>query len=185
MIKLYGFPGTRSSRVQWLLEEAGAPYELVVVDLRKGEHKQPGHVARHVHGLVPAFEAFPAAKLAPPAGTPERARYYQYVVYAVSTLDSSVIPTYLQERLVPEGKRDASVIDKGKATFAEAATFLSRELGSGPYLLGDAFTAADVAVGYDLALAAQIGLLDDHADLRQYVGRLVERPAFKKAHPQR
>jgi hypothetical protein len=37
-----------------------------------------------------------------------------------------------------------------------------------------------VAVGYDLTLAAQIGLLSDQPGLREYAGRLADRPAFKK-----
>lgn len=201
MIKVYGFPGTRSSRVQWLLEEANVPYELVVIDLLKGEHKQPEHLARHVHGLVPVLEdgpvrliesaamcmhvadANPQAKLAPPVGTPERARYYEHVVYAVSTLDESAIPLYLQERFVPEDKRDTKLMERARETLAKSCEFLERELGAGPFLLGDQFSAADVAVGYDLALAAQVGVLKGHDALERYVARLVERPAFRKAHP--
>jgi glutathione S-transferase len=203
VIKLYGFPGTRSSRVQWLLEEAKAPYELVVVDITKGAHKQPEHVARHPHGLVPAYEdgslrliestamclhvadSFPDAKLAPAPGTPERARYYELIAYTLSTVDDAVVPTYLQLRFTPEEKRDAALIAKNKATFETAANFFVRELGKGPFMLGAAFSAADVIVGYDLALAAQIGLLEKHPTLSEYTARLIERPAFKKAHPAR
>lgn len=205
MIKLFGFPGTRSSRVQWLLEEAKAPYELVVVDVMKGGHKQPEHVARHPHGLVPAFadtdtsleliesaamclhvaDCFPEAKLAPPLGTKERARYYELVIYTVSTLDPAVIPTFLQLMFTPEDKRDVALIEKNKATFEVATGFLTRELGKGPFLLGESFSAADVALGYVLALAAQIGLLEKHPTLADYSARLVQRPAFKKIHPSR
>jgi glutathione S-transferase len=200
MIKLFGFQGTRSSRIQWLLEEAKAPHELAVVDLRTGAHKQPEHLARHPHGLVPAYEegslrliesaamclhiadSFPDAKLAPALGTPERAKYYELIVYAVSTLDNAVLPTYLQLKFVPAEKRNTALIEKNKATFETAAPFLTRELGKGPFLLGDAFSAADVTVGYTLAYAAEIGLLEKHRELADYVARLVERPAFKKAH---
>lgn len=41
MMKLYGTPNTRSTRVAWALEEAGAEYEFIPIQLAKGEHKQP------------------------------------------------------------------------------------------------------------------------------------------------
>ena len=37
MIRIYGFPRTRTIRVLWALEEIGAEYELAKVDLMKGE----------------------------------------------------------------------------------------------------------------------------------------------------
>jgi hypothetical protein len=41
MIKVFGFPNSRSRRVVWALEEAGVDYEYVKVDLFKGEGWQP------------------------------------------------------------------------------------------------------------------------------------------------
>lgn len=200
MIKLHGFPGTRSSRIQWVLEEAKAPYELVLVNLLEGAHKKPDYLAaHHPHGLVPAFEdgslrliesaamsmhiadKFAEAKLAPAPGTPERARYYELVTYAVSTLDETIIPMYLHTKVLPEAARDPKIIERGRPVAKTACEFLTKELGAGPYFLGEQFTAADAAIGYDLALAAQIGLLEGFPALQQYVGRIVERPGFKKA----
>jgi glutathione S-transferase len=202
MIKLYGFPGTRSSRVQWLLEEAQLPYELELVDVMSGGHKKPEHVARHAHGLVPALEDgdlriiesaamclhvadLAEGKLAPAVGTADRARYYQWVVYAASTLDPTIIGAYMQLRFVPAEHREAKVVEQSKKTFAICAGVLTEALGSKPYLLGEALSAADVVVGYDLALAHQLGWLDEHPTLKSYTERLVARPAFQKAHPQR
>ena len=34
MLKLYHSPQTRSSRMVWLLEEIGAPYEIEYLDIR-------------------------------------------------------------------------------------------------------------------------------------------------------
>ena len=41
MLKLYGCPNTRSMRVAWALEEAGAEYDYEPVILLKGEGAVP------------------------------------------------------------------------------------------------------------------------------------------------
>ena len=91
-MKLFGFKGTRSNRVEWMLQELGVTYDFVKVDLLTGEHKTADHVRRHGHGLVPALEdgnvrmiesaaaclyladTFADKKLAPAVSPPERAR---------------------------------------------------------------------------------------------------------------
>ena len=40
-MKLYGCPNTRSMRAAWALEEAGAQYDYVLVDLFKGAGRAP------------------------------------------------------------------------------------------------------------------------------------------------
>ena len=46
-MKLYHSPQTRSVRPRWLLEELGAPYELVTLDMPKQDHKTAGSVTRN------------------------------------------------------------------------------------------------------------------------------------------
>ena len=103
-MKLYYAPQTRAGRVRWMLEEIGAPYELVRLDMSKGDHKKPEYMKIHPHGAVPAladgdlamFESaaicayladkFPEKRLAPPVGTPPRGLYYQWMIYSMATL---------------------------------------------------------------------------------------------------
>jgi glutathione S-transferase len=199
-MKLFGFKGTRSNRVEWMLREVGADYDLVKVDLLRGEHKAPDHARRHAHGLVPAFEdgdvriiesaaatlyvadKFVDKGFAPSSGTAARARYYQLAFYAVSTLDETVIPLFFQKCILPPEKQTPAIVDAKLPVWETAAAFLERELGDGPFFLGQSFTAADVIVGYDLDLAAKAGLLEGHPKLAAYVDRVRSRPAFEKAY---
>lgn len=200
MMKLFGFRGTRSSRVEWLLQELGADYELVKVDLLTGEHKKPEHAKRHAHSLVPALEdgdvriiesaamclyladKFADKGLAPAPSSPERARYYQLAVYAVSTLDTTVVPLYFHKVIYPPERRSAELVAEKTPTWETAAAFLTEQLGDAPYFNGATFGAVDVIVGYDIALAMKSGLLDKHPALAAYAERVTSREAFKKAH---
>ena len=198
-MKLYHAPRSRSVRPRWLLEEIGTPYELVTLDLAKGEHKTPAHLAVHPHGAVPAlvdgdvqlFESaaicayladkFPDARLAPPVGTPARGLYYQWLVYAIATLEPPVLQVFLNTVRLPEAERSAAAAAEGRTRFAEVAAVLERALAAKPFLLGDRFTAADVMIGSTLAWAQAFGLLEGRQTLQAYVGRLSARPAFQRA----
>ncbi|CAF2052624.1 unnamed protein product [Rotaria magnacalcarata] len=47
---------TCTQRVRCVLEEMGLPYEIFLVDLSKGEHKQTTHLAIQPFGQIPVLE---------------------------------------------------------------------------------------------------------------------------------
>ena len=56
-ITLYGFDGSTYVRtVRMLLNEKGAKYEQMPVNVLKGEPRQPEHLARHPFGKVPVVD---------------------------------------------------------------------------------------------------------------------------------
>jgi glutathione S-transferase len=198
-IQLHGLPGTRSTRAAWLLEELGIPFESKRVDLMKGEHKGPGHLALQPHGLIPAIDLghgsmiesaamclaladqHPDKGLAPALTSPARARYYEAIVYAVSTLDETVIPIYFHKKVLPEPARDPKVVEAKLPTWKVSAELLTKRLGDRKFIVGDSFTAADVVVGYDLILAMEVGLLEGFPKLKAYTETLLGRAATRKA----
>ena len=119
--------------------------------------------------------------LAPALTSPLRARYYEAIVYAISTLDESVIPIYFHKKVLPEPARDPKVIEAKLPTFKIAADLLTKRLGDRKFIVGDAFSAADVVVGYDMILALEVGLLEGYPKLKAYTESLLGRPAIKKA----
>ena len=200
-IQLHGVPGSRSTRVAWLLEELGVPYEQQQIKFREGEHKQPAHLARQPHGLVPSVDLGHGTMiesaaiclaladkhadkhLAPALDAPERARYYEAIVYAVSTVDETVIPIYFHTKVLPPDKRDPKVVDAKTPTWKIAADLLTKRLGDRQFIVGNKFSAADIVVGYDLVLALEIGLLAGYPQLTAYAQRLTQRPTFAKVFP--
>jgi len=195
-IELFGFPGTRSNRVQWLLEELELPYEFHKLALFEGEHKRPAHLERHPHGSVPAMSdgdlrliesaamilhlVDKAGKLAPPVGTEQRARFYQFVIYAPATLDEHAIQFFFHTVLFPEARREPEKAERAKPHIVTGLDYLTRELGDRAYLVDGEFSAADITLGYTLDLIAKAGLLEGRPTMQAYFERLAARPAFQK-----
>ena len=59
--------------------------------------------------------------------------------------------------------------------------YMEAELGDGPYLTGESFSAADIMMGYVADVADERGHLVNHPKLRTYLTRLSERPAYRRA----
>lgn len=84
----------------------------------------------------------------------------------------------------PEQRVDA-VAQRGRERFAARAEMLADALGEGRYLLGDAFSGADIAIGYCCNWGAYTGMLAEHPRLVAYYERLRERPAMRAVFPAR
>lgn len=197
-MKLYGFPQTRSHRVRWLLEELEVPYEFVLVDVRSGAHKTPEHLALHPHGSIPVLvdgedtiiescaavlhlaDKFGDRGLAPPAG--QRAAYYKWIVYIAATLDEPAVETLFHTRILPPERRRPELAQRHRGTCETAVGFIAAGLAGRTYLLGDAFSAADVVVGYSLNILDTCGFVRGAPTVAAYLDRLRERPAYRKVY---
>jgi glutathione S-transferase len=107
-MKLYFNPQSRAVIAKWILDEAGADYEIVPIDFEKQEHKAPAFLEINPAGKLPALvdgstrlfenpaiclyvaEKFPSAKLAPLVGSSERGRYLSLMVYSTAQLEPSM-----------------------------------------------------------------------------------------------
>lgn len=193
-MRLYFNKFTRATRPRWLIEEAGLPCEIVNVDLVAGDHKKPEYLAIHPHGKLPAlvlddgtaviesaaitmFLADLAPGLAPAPGSAERARYYQWIVYAVVTMEPAVAKAFYEGR---KPAPDAAVQAEALADFGAAAKVVTAALEGRDWLLGE-FSAADIMMGSLLAWARSVKLLEGWPALQAYVARCMARPAFSRA----
>jgi glutathione S-transferase len=186
MPRLFHMPGSRSNRVLWLLEEIGAPYELTLIT--PPERRSAEHLKRHPLGRVPALELddgttifesaaillqladlHPATGLFPPPGSTERARAYQWILFAMTELDASLYPWL-------RAIRSETQPEPWQGRFAKAATALEAALGADDWLLGE-FTVADIPCVGVLGSAHSRGLLTTWPALCRYVERGESRPA--------
>lgn len=190
-MRLYHVPATRSLRVLWALEEAGAPFELTV--LEPEERRTEAHRARHPLGRVPVVEedggfvfesgalclhvadSYPDARpIAPPASR-ERALVYQWALFTMTELEANFVD------FARSGDTEPQRAEAATERFRTAAEVVERALDGHDYLVGDRFTVADVICGELLGVAGRRGLVEGLPNVEAYLERLAERPARKRA----
>jgi glutathione S-transferase len=190
----YYNPKSRASMVRWMLEEVGASYTQVLVDLEKGDHKTPEFLALNPMGKLPTIvhkgvvvtetaaimaylaDAFPGAGLAPATSDPRRGAYYRWLFFGGSCFEPAMIDVMMKRPPVQKSMA-------GWGDFDDVKAALKAALATGPYLLGDQFTAADVYIGSELNWSMMFGApgIKDEPVFTAYVDRLKARDAFKRA----
>jgi glutathione S-transferase len=118
-------------------------------------------------------DAFPLAGLAPKAGDNDRAAYLTWLVYADSVFDPAVAARAQGWNYV------ASNFSFG--SFEDMVANVERRLQQSPYIAGDRFTAADVAMAGNIAYVMGQKWLPEKQAFVDYVARATQRPAAKRA----
>jgi glutathione S-transferase len=190
MITLVHSPRSRSSAFLWLLEEAGEPYQIQYVSIRRGDGSGSLDAANpHPHGKVPLLlddgavifeqsaialyvaDKFPRAGLGPTVGDPARGNFVSLLAYYSGVVEPSFTSKFMQVA-VPRGT--AGWVDSN-----EVMDFINARLGKHPYITGEKFTTADVLYASAFALFMDSPLLEGKRtqQLKDYVARCVSRPA--------
>lgn len=190
-MKLYYCPQTRAFTSLWMLEEVGQPYERVRVDLRAPGHPTDAYLEINPMGKVAALEdgglgfgetaaillyvadKFPRTGLAPAPTDPRRGRFLQWLMFTPSTLE----PAIFERR----AGTPANSFSSGWGDYERATAALERALAPGPWLFGDAFTAADLYLASSLDFTMQFGLLDRRPAFEAYAARAKQRPSHARA----
>ncbi|MFO1084890.1 MAG: glutathione S-transferase family protein [Reyranellaceae bacterium] len=193
-IVFYHNPRSRSQMVHWMLEEAAAPYRIVPIDFEKGEHKTPSFLALNPMGKLPTIvhrgvvvtetaaiiayiaDTFPAAGLAPSPGEALRGAYYRWLFFGAGCFEPALLDRMMNR---PEVERKSAV---GWGSYDEVLAALEAALSTGPWLLGDRFSAADIYVGSEIRFAMMFGApgLKGEKVFDDYVARLSARPAARR-----
>lgn len=198
MIRVYNFArGARGLRIFWQCEEMGLPYEVKVVPFPFPDDyralnpaggvpflEDDGGVAINESVAIMLYLAqrYGPTPLLPSGDDPAAlARVLQMTVLSEATLGGGMNTLMSAHFAAPDAdKRNWSVLGL-EARMAHALGYVSDVLGDQPYLAGEAFSLADIAVSTALGVwrGALNGEIPDR--LAAYRERLAARPAYQRA----
>ena len=195
MLKLYYSPGACSLSPHIALRELGIPFDLEKVDLRE-KKTASGADYRTINpkGYVPALalddgrvltegvaiiqylaDLAPELHLAPPSGTFERVRFWEWLNFIATELHKGVSPLYR-----PQATEDLKQFLRERV--AQRLAFMGHHLEKNTFLMGERFTVADGYAYY--TLRTWTGFLKGELptqSLVAYFARIGERPSVKAA----
>ena len=192
MMQLYWSPRSRSFSALWLMEETGQPYQRVLTDISTGAQKSPEFLAINPMGKVPALrdgeatlaeaaaicayvaERYPDAGLAPPPGDPLRAKYLYWLFFAPGCIEPAMVQVATKIEMNP--------MSAGWGDAQRVFDVLDAALAKGPWLLGENFSAAGIAIGSGLNFAVRLfRMVPSRPSFDRYIDACAARPAFQRA----
>ena len=197
---LYHCRNARSFRPLWALEELGIDYDLVVLPFPPRVHYKQ-YLDINPLGTIPFFSDG-KTKMTESTGIchylaethgptdlavkPDEAGYGEYLNWmyfsdATLTFPQTLVLRY--EMLEKKSRRQPQVADDYRMWFAGRLRVVDQKLEHSKFMVADRFTMADIAIGYGLLLASVLPPLEPclTATCKEYLGRMKERPAFKRA----
>ena len=191
-VVFYHSPQSRSAGTLILLEELGADYELRPLDLQKKESRSSEYLGVNPMGKVPAIrhdgalvteqgavyaylaDLYPEAGITPAIGDPLRGPYLRWLFYYGSSFEPALIDRSLKREPAPPSTSPYGDYETMLKT-------LTDQLATGPYLLGERFTAADVLWGTALRWTTMFKLVPESAPVTRYIAQVTSRPAAARA----
>jgi glutathione S-transferase len=209
-MKVYGHPfSTCTRKVLCTLAEkgknaaTGEGAEFVLVDLQKGEQKQPDYLAKQPFGQVPVIDddgfilyesraicryldaTLPGTKLTP-SDTKGVALMEQWISVETSNFTPHAMKVVYQRVFAPMrgNPSDEKLVAEGLAGVERALPIMDRQLAKTQFIAGNAFSLADIAfmpyVEYLYAAKANEPI-ERHANVHAWWKRVSERPSWKIA----
>ena len=194
MYQAVGSPGSRLTRVTWMLEELGQSYEII-------KAKQHSETMRRYNpsGKIPALvdgdfvltdsaaicaylgEKHAEAGLGPEPTPQGRAAMTSWMIYAQSEFEAPMWNKLKHRFLLPDELR-AEVRPWLAHEFDKEVAALDAKLADRPYALGDRFTAVDVILGHCGQWARSGKFEIASPKVAAYFERVLSRPALARAN---
>lgn len=195
---LYALPSSAAMAPHILLREIGAPFDLVLLDPDKAEHKRPEYLALNPHGRVPTlvdgatvlYEAaaiclhladiHPDTALAPPLATAERAAFYRELVYMTNSVQADMMLYFYPQRYVAGDGAQTAFKAMAEARLNDHFDGLDRGLEGRDWMLESGWSALDP---YLFMLCRWTRFMNRPArtlpNLGPYLARMLDRPAVR------
>jgi glutathione S-transferase len=203
-IRLYGLPKSTAARAHWALEELGVEYEYVELDRKKGDNRKPEYLAIHPTGKVPGLvdggqayfesaaiilhlgETYGVERGLWPAAGPARAEALCWTVWGATELHLYQMQWLYHGVDTPvsyaSADRSKATADYNHGQFLRNLDALERRLTGRDYILGAAFSLADVGAASSLLIGLELGgSVEGRKNVEAWLARCRARPALARA----
>lgn len=193
MYQAVGSPGSRLTRVTWMLEELGQPYEIVKAKQYSDtmhRYNPTGKMPALIDGdfvltdsaAICAYlgEKHADRGMGPDAGLRGRAEMMSWMLYALSEFEQPMW-NKLKHRFVLDPEHRIEVGPWTRYEFAQEMQALEAKLAGRTYALGDRFSAVDVILGHCGQWARSGKFEVASTPLQDYFERVLSRPALARA----
>jgi glutathione S-transferase len=194
MLKVHHLNNSRSQRILWLLEEIGAPYEIVhytrgtpiplappelkdVHPLGKSPVITDGDKTIAESGAIVEYliDTYGKGRFKPKAGSDDYWKYVEWMHYAEG---SAMLPLLLALYTAMLGDAGAALKPRVDSEIANNLSYMENALGARDFFVGQELTGADVQLLFVLEAAG--ARLDPYSGLVKYRARMQARPAYQR-----
>jgi glutathione S-transferase len=185
----------RDHRARWILNEAGWSYKVRLIDAtdlasETYRDKQPfgqvpymeedGRPTLFESGAI-VLDVATRAEILLPTAEKERSLVNCWFIAALNSIEPFLMNVAEVEYFIDDEAQKTARRPNVLAMAEKRLSQLEAALGDRQWLVGDAFTAADLIMASVLKIARGLDLLKSHQTLAAYQDRCLDRPAYKKA----
>ena len=195
MLTLFDYlPSQNAWKVRLLLHHLGRPYRTVPISIFEGEGKTAEFMRISPTGAVPAIQLDDGRTLAEsnailtylaegsaylPSDPFDRAKVQQWLHFEQERVESVIGSLRYWTMTGKLPRRSAEMIEGKRAAAGRTLDILERELATRPFLAGDSYTIADMAVFAYASRAEEAGLsLEPYPHFRAWIARIETQPGF-------
>ncbi len=160
--QLFYAPGSAAMGTRVMLEEIGAPYELIESTIDMVKPRPPEQMAINPNGWLPVLkwedsaiyecaaitvflcDRHPDAGLAPALDDPTRGLYLQTLVYFSNSVQNAFQLNYYPDRFADTPEGEPSAQRRGIRRLRETWSLINDQIGDNRWMLGERFSALDI-----------------------------------------
>ena len=194
--RLYDYlPSGNGYKVRLVLRHLGLPWELVELDIKRGESRTPAFLAKNPNGRIPLLEIPGQGFLAEshaiisylaegsallPADRLDRARMWQWLCFEQYNLEPNIGTArfWIASLRKTEAELGAKLEEKRRNGHA-ALVVLEQGLAGRDFLVGNRYSLADIGLYAYTHVAPEGGFsLDPYPAIRAWCGRVAAQPGY-------
>lgn len=196
MYQLYYYPLNASMAPHFVLEELGLNFQLHLVDRKSNAQKSSDYIALNPTGRIPTLlddglaifesaaiclhlcETTKGSTLMPDIGEPDRAVFYQWLMYLNNTVQAELMVYFYPSKHTTDTGATSAIVEAQEARVTAMFELLDKELENKDFLVGDNITVCDfflfmLAVWADEFKKPPLSF----SNLSRYLRKLAKRPA--------